>query len=711
MGRLISGDAVPIGGGTAQPPLPVVWGISATPERFDIVMAAAKSHTVLPAVQVDINAVRQSGLLKDSIVLDAPNETGEFDTTMLREAVRQTIDYETGWSAHTVREHDVAVEPVLVVQVGNKPSLASLTELLDVITSEWASASGEPLPDNAVVNVFGEHSDLTISLSGVATTLAYMRPEDIQDARHVRVVLAKDAITTGWDCPRAEVLFSLRATSDYTTIAQMIGRMVRTPLARRISSDETLNTVACFLPKFNREAVDNVISRFTKSGDDEPPVTIVERANKVTVRRNIALGPDVFALLESVPSETLPRLTASNSVTRSKRFATELSKHFPDDNYPAKVTDAINDTLDAQRLGRPVELAALIEDLRHAELSRMTYAVYGDKKAVATESRSRIVDAHNAEDAYRKALRLIPEGAISDYERHLYDTFVDPNGAQFDENSPWVDYDSHDTQTIAAATGLLPATDSQQSAAESVERTCDGLLLSWRHTTRASVKSLAEKDKADIKAVLSSSRKPELTSPEIPAAADVAAATTTFERHVLIANKGKFPFKANSWETRVLNAELDPSQPGGGAIAWYRNPSQATAAALSIPYVASGQSRDEALANPDSIWTSLQPDFLIIRRNNEDELTVSIVDPHGTHLGDAVPKIKALAEYAIRCETLPEGEGGFTFARIDSIAVNSAGNLAALDLTEPETRSFVLAFEGMDAKGMFDSEHAVLYGI
>ena len=45
----------------------------------------------------------------------------------------------------------------------------------------------------------------------------------------MRVLFAKDAISTGWDCPRAEVLVSFRPAEDETRITQLLGRMVRTP--------------------------------------------------------------------------------------------------------------------------------------------------------------------------------------------------------------------------------------------------------------------------------------------------------------------------------------------------------------------------------------------------------------------------------------------------------------------------------------------------
>lgn len=87
----------------------------------------------------------------------------------------------------------------------------------------------------------------------------YIAPERVQDDTSVRVLLAKDAISTGWDCPRAEVMVSFRPASSPTRIAKLLGRMVRTPLARRIPGNDRLNAVDCLLPYFDRDAVERVV--------------------------------------------------------------------------------------------------------------------------------------------------------------------------------------------------------------------------------------------------------------------------------------------------------------------------------------------------------------------------------------------------------------------------------------------------------------------
>ena len=67
------------------------------------------------------------------------------------------------------------------------------------------------------------------------------------------------------DCPRAETMMSFRRATDSTYIAQLLGRMVRTPLQMHINVDDSLNDVRLYLPYFNRENVAVVINELQES--------------------------------------------------------------------------------------------------------------------------------------------------------------------------------------------------------------------------------------------------------------------------------------------------------------------------------------------------------------------------------------------------------------------------------------------------------------
>ena len=84
----------------------------------------------------------------------------------------------------------------------------------------------------------------------------YIAPQDVQDATHVRVLLAKDAISTGWGLPaRRDAYVAAPREGPEKYNPELLGRLVRTPLARRIESDERLNAVTCFLPRFDLSQV------------------------------------------------------------------------------------------------------------------------------------------------------------------------------------------------------------------------------------------------------------------------------------------------------------------------------------------------------------------------------------------------------------------------------------------------------------------------
>ena len=124
-----------VNGANGVPPVPIVWGISATVERFNNAMAKAENRTSYPPVVVDPARVQESGLLKDDIRLDFPAETGQFDTVLLARATRKVKRATELWRTYVQQEGPAAeaVVPLLVVQVPNKPSDELLLSVITTI--------------------------------------------------------------------------------------------------------------------------------------------------------------------------------------------------------------------------------------------------------------------------------------------------------------------------------------------------------------------------------------------------------------------------------------------------------------------------------------------------------------------------------------------------------------------------------------------------
>ncbi len=119
-----------INGANGVPPVPIVWGISATVQRFNDAMARAEGRTTYPPVVVDPARIQESGLLKDDIRLDFPTEAGQFSTVLLARATRKVKEATDRWRAYSEREGVSAdtVVPLLVVQ-GAEHTLGRLASI------------------------------------------------------------------------------------------------------------------------------------------------------------------------------------------------------------------------------------------------------------------------------------------------------------------------------------------------------------------------------------------------------------------------------------------------------------------------------------------------------------------------------------------------------------------------------------------------------
>lgn len=245
--------------------LPVVIGMSATDERFRRLVGNISS--VRHDVDVRPDEVRASGLLKDRIIITYPEQDSIDDMVILQAAADEWKDKCEHWNYYCTTQKSQQVRPVLVIQVENRNSdSASATEIGECL-SRIEARTGARFSEYEVVHTFGQTA--TIEAGGLK--IHHVDASDIADNKKIRVVFFKENLSTGWDCPRAETMMSFRHAQDATYIAQLLGRMIRTPLQRHIDVDETLNEVCLFLPHFNKDNVESVMKALQdEEGSDIP---------------------------------------------------------------------------------------------------------------------------------------------------------------------------------------------------------------------------------------------------------------------------------------------------------------------------------------------------------------------------------------------------------------------------------------------------------
>jgi type III restriction enzyme len=658
-----------INGASSVPSIPVVWGISATVEKFNFAMAGAEGRITLPHVVVDSAKVQDSGLLKDTIILDIPDKVGPFDTVLVRRGTDKIKEISEAWAEYANQQNGATVvKPLMVLQVPNTPDPNDIGTALDTIFQQWPE-----LTSDSIAHVFGDHSAQTFG----GHSVPYISPERVQESNWVRVLIAKDAISTGWDCPRAEVMVSFRRAKDSTHITQLLGRMVRTPLARRIPGNDRLNSVDCLLPFFDTNSVRAVADALMKGGGDGDDPALPGRrvlVNPKEMTPNLSVPEVVWKKFESLPSQSLPQRGAK-PVKRLTALAQELAT---DGLLPGAGKTAhgeMHKVLDAGRVRYAREITAARKAVLTVEGKSLKADLKG--KGMSFDDFWEEADYAVIEHAYRRASRILSPDLSRTYAEYL---------AAKKPNEDSAEDALMEAHAEIAALGLLPEVKTYLDAE------ADTLAKAWLDKYRVPIKALSDERQDEYRQIRQMSAEPqdidlarpkswmEATCVHGPDGSETPLPAYT--QHMLCCEDGMFPADMNTWETNVLNAEMQRE----GFQAWYRNPSRSSQDSLGVAYAIDGQVK------------IVRPDFIFFSKQSGGSMAVDIVDPHGTQFGDAIPKLQGLARYA---EAHPK-----VYRRIESVA-KVGDKLRVLDLTRTEVREAVA--QARDAKGLYESDIASDY--
>ena len=323
-------------------PMPVVIGMSATSERFNRLVEGTSS--TIHKVVVTADEVRASGLLKDRIVITYPEESSlNKDMAVLQAAADDWKQKWDHWTQYCREQHYAYVNPVFVVQVLNSTGDRISDTDIDDCLSKIEERTGFHFSEGEVVHTFGQTST-NLTVNGL--NVRYEEPSRIAEDRNIKVVFFKENLSTGWDCPRAETMMSFRHAKDATYIAQLLGRMVRTPMQTRILVDEVLNDVHLYLPYFDAETVKKVVEELQSTEGGNIPTDIVGESLDEKIYETLTIrptrhrtptnhiAPGQMTLFDTPTSNEAPTTTISEIPARSESIAPTVSSSVPVVNTP-----------------------------------------------------------------------------------------------------------------------------------------------------------------------------------------------------------------------------------------------------------------------------------------------------------------------------------------------------------------------------------------
>jgi type III restriction enzyme len=628
------------------PPVPLVLGMSATPQRFTALLG--NTNRSQHPVNITAEDVRSSGLLKDMIIVHNPQSNAIADLTMLEQAGRRWKEFTKVWHDYCRKECDEVVRPILVVQVedGTEQTLtrSPLGDAVRVIERQTG-----PLTVNEIVHCFHDRGDFEIS----DRIIRKVEPSRIQETPEIKVVLFKTALSTGWDCPRAEVMMSFRRAQDPTNIAQLVGRMIRTPLARRIAADEVLDTVELFLPHYNPESLEAVLARLrSPEAEEGVPTRVVTAAEEYA--RNPDMG-DVFKFLKDLPNYSVSRAPKMGEVKRALRLAGMLVHEGiykeADEEVRSVLITKLKELRDEYALSDPQwsdfvrEGGEIAVDVNMVGIGQMN--VIGTTEIRLTLSEENIDRLFDA--AGRKL--ATGEGLHRSYWKHHHDRDK-PNQAKLE----------------------LFAVVRQASALAEMEKVAVDEFASLWAKHKSAIQELAAADKARFQSLLQASGKPVQHEWELPERIVEKKDGESRSKHLFCNSEGEFWVKLNGWEKALLEEMMQED----GFVGWLRNIPRREWA-LCVPYELSGTK-------------AFYPDLIVIRKKGKS-LEVDVVEPHDDSRADTWAKAKGLAEFADR--------HGMEFGRL-IIARKRGDNFEKADVNDRNIRKKARAMQSQsDLESLF----------
>ena len=185
-------------------------------------------------IEVPLRQVIESGLIKNNTVIN--NDIAgvvskkSADTVVLAAALKQRA-----LLAEKYREQGANINPLILVQLPNeKEKMNEVDWTTRKVVEKFMNENG----------ISYDNGKLAIWISGEHY------PEDVRTSitkndSPIEVLIFKQAIATGWDCPRASILVMLRDIKSVTFEIQTVGRILRMPELHHYD-DSDLNSAYVF---------------------------------------------------------------------------------------------------------------------------------------------------------------------------------------------------------------------------------------------------------------------------------------------------------------------------------------------------------------------------------------------------------------------------------------------------------------------------------
>ncbi len=293
--------------------------VSATPQ--------IKSDYIVP---VKIEDVRKEGMIKKEVVVNDGFENYVIDKRKSDESadeliLRSAIEKRNELQKTLDKKENSSVNPLLLIQLpDNRQGVPDKKEDVLRMLSKFGYVKDDP---RLAIYLTGNEK---INLDNIE------KPEN-----EVEVMLFKQAIALGWDCPRATILVLFRQWTDenITFSIQTLGRVMRMPEHRHYGNDE-LNRAYLYtsLPDIDTRIDKDILPDFKVHkglrSESYKDINLISHHSK-RFREETRLSSDFYPIFEQAAKELdlAKRVSFKHSIVDTKLIA---SGHIVDTDKEAK---------------------------------------------------------------------------------------------------------------------------------------------------------------------------------------------------------------------------------------------------------------------------------------------------------------------------------------------------------------------------------------
>lgn len=175
-------------------------------------------------ISVDPTKVIEEGMIKKEIIInkDLDNFKLQEDEIYSENLILETAFLKREELKSIYNLNNSAVNPLVLIQLPN----SDMGELKKEITLNYLKEKGLTIENGKVAVWLSEDK---VNLESDLLT---------KNDSEVEFLLFKQAVDTGWDCPRAQILVKFRETNSIIFEIQTVGRILRMPEAHHYESEE-----------------------------------------------------------------------------------------------------------------------------------------------------------------------------------------------------------------------------------------------------------------------------------------------------------------------------------------------------------------------------------------------------------------------------------------------------------------------------------------